>query len=494
MKSIVYFLILSVCVLIPITAAAQVASFVVAGAATKIVTSGAVNIVLNNTNYVNNASSTHFTGTASTVSFIGASSVALTVSSSSAFTSTFGNVSLNRTHGISLLAPMVVSSTFSMISGNVSTTATNLLTVGTSTASPGSVAWTLGTVVGPMKRYFSTTASSTQASGIFPVGNSTNNRYAQVNFTSNPGTAGFIIAEYKSGLCPIGYTGLTAIINGSLITNYEDEGYWSIAPTGTDLNITPYNLVLRGKSLSTVTSLPPLRIIKSSTHLAWNDNILGDGNHVAASGSNTDFTIGANGMLGFSWFNIGSPSVNPLPVDLTGFNAHCNDKNVDLKWSTASESNSQKFIVQKSRDLEDWSMVSTQPAAGNSSINIDYSSIDLDPYAGTFYYRLIQVDNNGIQKIYGPISISCKNPENGMTVFPNPSNGAFTVEISSTLDLADAKILVLDLAGKLVAKQDASIHEGNNQVMLDGMHLSKGAYIVQLASESEFKPVKVVIN
>lgn len=439
-------------------------------------------------NWTNNGTFTqNVTGV---VNFTGGNAQTIGGSSAGAFT----NLTVDKSgNSITLGTPVSVSGTLKMTAGNINTTNTNLLTVGSSAASPGLLDWTTGTVIGPLKRFMSGTASSTQTSGIFPVGNGSWNRYAQVNYNSDPGTGGFITAEYKSGACPIGISGLPATINGLLVTNYENEGYWEITPTGGNLNTTPYDLVLRGNHLSTVNDVSALRIIKSSSHTSWNDNVPGDGDHVAASGTTSDFTIGASAMLGFSWFNIGADDINPLPVTLTSFSANCGD-GVELKWSTASEQNSQAFVVERSRDMNSWSQVSTHAAAGNSNYNINYKTVDHHAFGGTSYYRLVQVDNDGVEKVFGPISVSCGELENSMIVFPNPTNGAFTVQISSISDISNADIMVLDLTGKVVATHNLTIHEGNNQVMFDHMDLKKGTYIVNVVSESEFTPVRVVVN
>lgn len=470
-----------------VSAAGNASNVFIGSGATLLINGGqTLNVTGNWTN--NGTFTSNVTGA---VSFTGTGTQSIGGSSANAFT----NLIVNKSAGtLTLSSPASVSALLTMTSGNIATTATNLLTVGTNASSPGSIYWTAGTVTGPLKRFISGTASNTMAAGIFPVGNTAYNRYAQVNFNSNPGAGGSIIAEYKSGICPTGASGLPATINGLLITNYEDEGYWEITPTGADLNITPYDLVLRGNNLSTVTSLSDLRVIKTSNHTAWNDNPAGDGDHVAPTGSNSDFTIGASAMVGFSWFNIGANNVTPLPVTLTSFSANCTGDAVDVRWVTVSESNSQQFIVEKSRDLNYWTKEAVQAAAGNSNHKIQYAVTDSDPFGGTSYYRLVQTDNDGVQKIYGPISVSCKEAENSIIVFPNPANGAFTVQVSSDTDIASAEIVLMDLTGKTVAAHMIAIHQGNNQILFNEQGLQRGTYIVNLVSENEFKPVKVVIQ
>lgn len=209
----------------------------------------------------------------------------------------------------------------------------------------------------------------------------------------------------------------------------------------------------------------------------------------SATGRYIDFSI-----PGFSEFWMHGGSASPLPVDLTKFTVHCG-KQVELNWSTASEANSMKFIVERSRAMDQWNVVGELAAAGNSNYHIDYNLEDPNPLSGISYYRLIQVDNDGAQKTYGPISTVCGEGYNAMTVFPNPTKGEFQVEILSTENISKAELRVADLTGKIISTRTLNIVEGNNQVLFDGNDLKMGTYIIQLVSEgNEFKPVKVVVN
>jgi hypothetical protein len=291
-----------------------------------------------------------------------------------------------------------------------------------------------------------------------------------------------------------------------MVTNYENAGYWEITP-GADvdgelgnLNTAQYALILRGNKLSTVSSpaaMSQLRMIKSTTHTSW-DNV-GIGNYTSnfTLGSDvSDFTITNTEMTGFSFFNIGSGQISWLPIELINFTANCNEKaEVDIKWSTASEQNSEYFNIERSRDLTQWEYVSTLNAAGNSNYNIDYSTVDTDPFGGISYYRLVQVDNNGTQTIYGPISVSCADNENGMVVFPNPTQGNFTVEISSTEMFANAQLQITDLTGKVINERSTNILEGKNQFTFEDLDLQLGTYIIQLnAGNQRIQPVRVVVE
>lgn len=199
---------------------------------------------------------------------------------------------------------------------------------------------------------------------------------------------------------------------------------------------------------------------------------------------------------GFSEFWLhGASNASPLPVSLTDLSAACDPKHeVTTSWSTESEQNSQKFIVEKSRDLIHWNLVSEINAAGNSSSKINYAATDANPGNGISYYRLIQVDNDGLRNMYGPISVSCIDTENGMIVFPNPAKNGFTVEISSTEIIKNVAIQLTDLTGKLISERSLNLVEGQNQVFFDGEGLQLGTYIVRLNTDNKkYVPVRLVI-
>ena len=87
------------------------------------------------------------------------------------------NLIVNKTGGtVTLSKPVRVNNALTMTQGIIETDATNKLEIGSSTSSLGSVNWTGGTVVGPMRRWFAGAANSTPESGMFPVGLSTVNR------------------------------------------------------------------------------------------------------------------------------------------------------------------------------------------------------------------------------------------------------------------------------------------------------------------------------
>ena len=95
-----------------------------------------------------------------------------------------------------------------------------------------------------------------------------------------------------------------------------------------------------------------------------------------------------------------------LPVELLYFEGYGYPSYNTLKWSTASEHNSDYFLLERSVDGEQWDYVGTTKAMGNSNQVVDYLYVDNFRFNGFVYYKLNQFDFDGNFKTYDPISIN----------------------------------------------------------------------------------------
>ena len=95
-----------------------------------------------------------------------------------------------------------------------------------------------------------------------------------------------------------------------------------------------------------------------------------------------------------------------LPVELLSFDGMSTEEGNLLLWKTASEYNSDYFLVQSTIDGEKYTTVDKVSAEGNSNQVIEYSLLDTKYGNNLTYYRLLQYDFDGKYTIYGPISIN----------------------------------------------------------------------------------------
>ncbi|MFK7808814.1 MAG: cytochrome c peroxidase [Saprospiraceae bacterium] len=110
----------------------------------------------------------------------------------------------------------------------------------------------------------------------------------------------------------------------------------------------------------------------------------------------------------------------PLPIELLSFTARLIDnEEVLLHWSTSFELNTEKYVIQKSKDGRSFENIGEVRAAGESRIVEEYSFIDKTPLNGQSYYRFEQLDFDG-RITYSPIVHILNEEIKEINVYPNP--------------------------------------------------------------------------
>lgn len=346
---------------------------------------------------------------------------------------------------VNLLRDVRVEFNLKMTQGHVYTNA-NLLELGESTTQKGTLTYTSGYVVGKMRRWFAGTNSGT-STGLFPMGvdeSGLKNRFSLIEYASAPATGGHLTVEFLQVpmLTPAQITSflIPAVNSGGFgydVTSVEDQGYWKIDNQAGTLTDGAYSISCTGEGFETITDLSQITLLKRVGAGDW----FCPGNHEASSGSTAVPTVRRSGVVGYSNFGFGAPMVvNPLPVELTKFEASCSSDGILVTWETASEKNASHFDLETSIDGETWNRITSVSAVGNSTQTQQYAFNDV-VRASIQYYRLSQVDLNGATEMYQPIAVQCEMNAN-VLVYPNPvqgqlqllnlgSNGA-TISISTT--------------------------------------------------------------
>lgn len=192
------------------------------------------------------------------------------------------------------------------------------------------------------------------------------------------------------------------------------------------------------------------------------------------------FSSSAAGVYGLSFNGSLTAIASALPVELLSLNAQCADDNIVVEWATATEHNTLNFAVQRSEEGTTWSDVQTVEAAGNSNSTIRYSIEDRNSAANSTYYRLIQTDQDGVQKIYGPILTNCGSENIPFMTYPNPSTGDFTLQFGSEKIIGDAVMTVADGTGKIFRSVQMTIEHGTQSMLIPSLNLTPGIYHIRL--------------
>ncbi|MCF8296823.1 MAG: lamin tail domain-containing protein [Saprospiraceae bacterium] len=202
-------------------------------------------------------------------------------------------------------------------------------------------------------------------------------------------------------------------------------------------------------------------------------------------------TVTASNISHFSDWTVGEDpdGGGQLPVELLKFNAEYLNNQVEISWSTASETNNDYFTIEKSIDASNWKFIINVKGAGNSNSINEYSTIDDDKISGTIYYRLKQTDYDGKFKYYPPVAVNVLSHESEIlisTVSPNPFRNDFSIKFDATSKEA-VIVLLYNIRGQLVFSETITPTEGSNEYQYtDSENLSNGYYLLTLKQSGKY--------
>ncbi len=195
-----------------------------------------------------------------------------------------------------------------------------------------------------------------------------------------------------------------------------------------------------------------------------------------------------------------------VPVELTAFDAKARGSNVDVFWSTASERNSDRFLVERSTVAgptagnvvaqSPFTTVGTVSAAGNSTSRRDYRLTDNGVAAGTYAYRLTTVDVDGSASTTSDVQVTIDGEGTQLmiaSVSPNPvaniSRVSFTTATAGEVTL----VLVNANGAEVMTLVQGTRPAGTQEVDLSAATLASGTYTLVLRSHGAAVSAPVTI-
>ncbi|MDZ7319689.1 MAG: leucine-rich repeat domain-containing protein, partial [candidate division KSB1 bacterium] len=185
---------------------------------------------------------------------------------------------------------------------------------------------------------------------------------------------------------------------------------------------------------------------------------------------------------------------DPVPVELSSFNASERNGDVLLAWKTESESNSFGFQVERSKDNQQFQAIGFVAGRGTTTAATTYEFLDKKAGTGITYYRLKMIDLDGTFEYSGTIEIALHAPAAyrlGQN-FPNPFNSKTMISFSVP-EKRQVEIAVYDITGKQVMVLMNKVCEaGSYQISFDAKNLPSGTYYYKMTA-GEFTSVQKLV-
>lgn len=165
--------------------------------------------------------------------------------------------------------------------------------------------------------------------------------------------------------------------------------------------------------------------------------------------------------------------VNVLPVRLVQFNARKEAGTALLSWTTANETNSRHFDVERSTDGQIWKTLGAVAAAGESSTAANYTFPDPAPARGINFYRLKMIDLDATFSYSGIVSLEFDAAEEAAEIaaYPNPATQQLKIRNSERVKT----LSLVSLSGKPVVETGSLTEAG-----IDLQHVAPGIYVLAL--------------
>ena len=379
---------------------------------------------------------------------------------------------------VTLNMPVDVNRTITLNNGNLITSSTNILTM-YDNSTVGAVS-NASYVEGPMIKRGNDAFT-------FPVGN--NGFYAPIAISAPSSTSAEFLAQYFN--VDPNTSGYNTNQKDLSLDHVSICEYWILNRVATTNNV---NVILSWDSRSCgVTNLAELAVAR------WDGSMWRDHGNGGTTGTTTSGTVVTSApVTNFSPFTLASVTANnPLPVELISFDAIINSAQVDLKWVTATEINNDYFVVEKSKDGENWEEVVWTDGAENSNYTMEYYEVDENPYEGISYYRLKQVDFDGNYTYSSVIPVNNEiNTIKDISILPNPVNNGepFYIEVKG-FENEKCLISITNLQGNAIYATHKIINNNNELIAIKlNDNIPSGTYLIIVSSNNGEITKRLVIK
>ncbi|MCU0380813.1 MAG: T9SS type A sorting domain-containing protein [Chitinophagaceae bacterium] len=151
------------------------------------------------------------------------------------------------------------------------------------------------------------------------------------------------------------------------------------------------------------------------------------------------------------------------------------DRHVQMVWVTSHETAARTFRIERSQQGQVWDIIGTIESAGNMSSQNIYNFVDNNPGYGLVYYRVRELDPDGVAKLSSVRSLRLDDVLEER-LYPNPTRGA--VRLSHKKVEGSSQLAVYNLQGQLVYSQ--VLPKGSISQALDLEKFSAGVYTLQV--------------
>jgi Secretion system C-terminal sorting domain len=177
-------------------------------------------------------------------------------------------------------------------------------------------------------------------------------------------------------------------------------------------------------------------------------------------------------------------SLGIVPVKISNFSlSSAGSSSFKLKWNTSNDQGGTRYTIQRSYDSRIFSDLTT--FIGNNNNSNTYTYTDNSAQQGIVYYRIKIKEVTG-NVTYSEIELAKNQPFIDFSIYPNPAEAAFKVNIP--VQFLPAKVMMYNSVGKAVYTITTM-----NATLSINEQLPKGVYAVRIIGNNNATVTQTLI-
>jgi len=287
-----------------------------------------------------------------------------------------------------------------------------------------------------------------------PLGTTSYYELANINFNNAP-SINYISAKFNTPISPMDISGLGLYVNGTLLTELLNYGYWTIEQQGA--TTIDYDITITSRGHTNQGPFAAAHTIVKRENPSANWSL--EGLH-----NNSDQAMGTD-LNGTNWLRAKrthltamsdfaiAKGTNPLPINLLYFDAYMENQQIKLKWATATEQNVSHFSIYRNNYTKNsQNAILNIPAFGNSNQLQEYIETDYNPVNGWNTYYLEEIDYDGTQTLVATDAIYY-NIDKGLEYNYDRSSQTLSIHINENCDNYKS-FFIYSIDGKILYNYD----------------------------------------
>jgi hypothetical protein len=170
------------------------------------------------------------------------------------------------------------------------------------------------------------------------------------------------------------------------------------------------------------------------------------------------------------------------PTLMMGFTGKVLGNSAQLSWTMENQTNSKWFVIERSGDTGGYDSISVVAGTNNGNTN-DYLFIDNNMLKGNNYYRLREVDMDGVIRYSKIVTLNNVEVAGKMAIYPNPVIAVLNYSITSPA-AQQVIVQVYNLSGIVLQTSQQQLSAGSNQQSLAINGLKSGNYILKVSNRT----------